>query len=252
MDNTDQFIKQFGEVAGKGAQAVVYVRDDIAVKVFNVGYLKPFVFYEAMVMTYIEDAGLPTPKIYEVLAVNGQMALKMSRAKGESLDDIMLKDSGKIPAILDKMIDLQRQIHKKSIPAIIGLKQKLKFIITGNSALTFEQKTDLLKLTDTLPEGSGLCHGDFHGRNILYNGKDYTIIDWIDVASGCVLGDVCRTYLIYALEAQYIADLYLEKYCTATGALKRDILCWAPVYAGSLIGQINEKYNKRLLEFLCR
>jgi len=35
-----------------------------------------------------------------------------------------------------------------------------------------------------LPDGEALCHGDFHPRNVIVDGDELTIIDWVDASSG--------------------------------------------------------------------
>jgi hypothetical protein len=56
MDAQDVFAERFGELVGRGSQAAVYARDDVAVKVYNAGYPKEYVFYEAAVMGFVEAA----------------------------------------------------------------------------------------------------------------------------------------------------------------------------------------------------
>lgn len=244
----DVFTERFGELAGRGAQADVYARNDVAVKVYRAGYPKAYAFYEAMIMSYIEAADLPAPKVYEVLRVNGQMAVRMSRVMGRSLNAIMAEKPEKVPEIIDKIIELQRQTHAKRIFLPIRLKDKLRILISGNAALDANLKKDLLASLEKLPEGDALCHGDFHGDNILCHNGTYAIIDWIDASTGCALGDACRTCLDYSLENRSLADLYLDRYCAATGSKKEDVLLWLPVQAGSMLGEVPDKYNKRLWE----
>lgn len=248
MSNGDVFAERFGELVGRGAQAAVYARDDVAVKVYRAGYPKAYVFYEAMIMSYIETTALPIAKVHEVLCVNGQMAIRMSRVTGRSLNAIMTETPDKAPEILDRIVALQRQIHEKRVFLPVRLKDKLRIAVGENSGLDAGQKKALLRLCETLPEGDSLCHGDFHGDNILFHDGAYALIDWIDASTGCAAGDACRTYLDYSLEVPEIADLYLNKYCAATDSKKENVLRWLPVQAGSMLGAVPEKYNKRLWE----
>lgn len=248
MSDTDFFAERFGELVGRGAQAAVYARDDIAVKVYRAGYPQAYVFYEAMIMSYIGTTDLPIAKAHEVLNVNGQMAIRMGRVTGRSLNAVMAETPEKTPEILDKIVALQRQVHGKSVFLPVRLRDKLRIAIGENAGLETSQKKALLRSCETLPEGDALCHGDFHGDNILLDDGKYAIIDWIDASTGCAAGDACRTYLDYSLEAPEIADLYLNKYCAATGSRKEEVLRWLPVQAGSLWGAVPERYNKRLWE----
>jgi len=248
MNVQDVFAEQFGELVGRGAQAAVYARGDIAVKVYRPGYQKEYVFYEAAIMAFVETTGLPVPKAYEVLCVHGQMALKMSRVHGRSLNQLMLAALGKVPEILDVLVDLQRKTQAQRILLQARLKHKLRALIAGNPELNAARKEKLLHICDQLPEGEALCHGDFHGDNILCQDGAYTIIDWIDASIGSPLGDACRTYLDYSFGDLTLAELYLSKYCAASGAKREDVLRWLPVQAGSMLGAMPPKFNLRLME----
>jgi len=45
MGGQDVLAERFGELVGRGAQAAVYARDEVAVKVYNAGYPKECVFH---------------------------------------------------------------------------------------------------------------------------------------------------------------------------------------------------------------
>ena len=63
-----------------------------------------------------------------------------------------------------------------------------------------ESKIDtVLKLTDDLPDGDILCHGDFHPDNIVMTERGSIIIDWTTASRGNLLADVARTSLILRL-----------------------------------------------------
>src|SRR5437899_4314271 len=48
-----------------------------------------------------------------------------------------------------------------------------------------------------LPNGTSLCHGDFHPENILFSSRGAIVIDWMTASRGDPLGDVaCTSRLI--------------------------------------------------------
>lgn len=115
MDTEDAFSERFGDLVGRGAQATVYARDNVAVKVYNAGYPNEFVFYEAAVMGFVEATGIPMSKPYEELSVDGQMCLKMSRVTGQSVYDMMAGDPDRATALMDDLVQLQMDIHAQEI-----------------------------------------------------------------------------------------------------------------------------------------
>ena len=248
MDNEKGMAERFGELAGRGAQAAVYARDEMAVKVFRAGYPKEYVFYEASMMAFVETTDLPVPQVHEVFSVEGRLAIRMSRARGRSINRLMQDDPARAPELLGAVVDLQRRTHAQRIPLPVRLKHKIVQLIGGSASLAPESQRALLERCAELPEGDALCHGDFHGDNILCHEGRYMILDWIDASIGCALGDACRTYLDYSFGRMDVADLYLEQYCAATGARREEILRWLPVQAGMLLGHVPDAFNARLLE----
>ncbi len=90
MGGQDVLAERFGELVGRGAQAAVYARDEVAVKVYNAGYPKEYVFHEAAVIAYVEAAAIPMSRPCEVLNVDGHMCLKTSRVTVQSVNDMIL------------------------------------------------------------------------------------------------------------------------------------------------------------------
>jgi aminoglycoside phosphotransferase (APT) family kinase protein len=113
-------------------------------------------------------------------------------------------------------------------------------------SLTPEEKERLTAMLAKLPEGIAICHGDFHGGNILFDGTTYTIIDWAEVACGAPAGDACRTYMDYYMGSREIAEAYLKKYCAASGLAREEILSWLPVTAGSIYGFMSDEWKKQI------
>lgn len=246
----DVLTERFGELVGRGAQAAVYARDDVAVKVYNAGYPKEYVFYEAAVMGFVEAAAIPMSKPYEVLDVNGQMCLKMSRVTGQSVNDMILGEPHRVQELMDDLVRLQMDIHARQIFMPVRLKPKLKELIAHNGHLDAARKQALLALCETMPDGDALCHGDFHGDNVLFHDGVYWVVDWIDAAKGDPLLDVCHSYVVHAFGGTEWAEFYLARYCAASGTKREDVLQWLPIQAGSMYGAIPDKFNAALLRMM--
>jgi aminoglycoside phosphotransferase (APT) family kinase protein len=52
-----------------------------------------------------------------------------------------------------------------------------------------------------LPQGTAVCHGDFHPDNVLIDGDTATIIDWTTASIGNPVADFALTSLILQLGA---------------------------------------------------
>jgi len=241
---------ELNKVVGTGAQATVYSSGKYAIKLFNENYNKTDVFYEALINSIIENTELPVPKTYEVLSIDNQMAIKMDYIKGKSLFDCILKDKNNIEVYFKQMVKLQIEMHSKKVYLPFSLKDKLKEKIQGNKNLSISQKEKVLTLLNNLPEGNELCHGDFHGYNILVCEGQYWIIDWIDSTYGCADGDVCRTYMIYSLYAPELAEIYLNLYCKETSKERERILAWLPVIATARLSENITNEEEKIMAWI--
>ena len=241
---------ELNKVVGTGAQATVYSSGKYAIKLFNENYNKTDVFYEALINSIIENTELPVPKTYEVLSIDNQMAIKMDYIKGISLFDCIFNDKDNIEVYFKEMVKLQVEIHSKKVSLPFSLKDKLKAKIQGNKNLSRDLKEKMLILLNDLPEGNKLCHGDFHGYNILVCEGEYWIIDWIDSTIGCADGDACRTYLLYSLYFPELSEMYLMLYCKETGKEKERILAWLPVLAAARLSENIGNEEEKLMALI--
>lgn len=238
------------KVIGKGAQATVYGSGKYAIKVFNETCDKTGVFYEALVNSIIENIDLPVPKTYEVLNINNQMAIKMDYIKGMSLFDCIFKDEDNIMIYMESMVKLHRDIHSKKASVPFSLKGRLKNKIIDNKELSITAKEKILNILSGLPDGNELCHGDFHGYNIMVDNDKYWVIDWVDSTYGCADGDVCRTYMMYMLHAPEQGEIYLDLYCKEAGKEKDKILEWLPVIATARLSENINNEREKIMEWI--
>lgn len=241
---------ELNKVVGTGAQATVYCSGKYAIKLFKENYDKTAIFYEALINSIVENTELPIPKTYEVLKIDNQMGIKMDYIKGISLIDSIFKDIDNTAVYLENMVKLQIEMHSKKISLPFSLKDKLKDKIQGNQDLGKTQKEKMLTLLKELPDGNELCHGDFHGYNILVCEGEYWIIDWVDSTYGCADGDACRTYMIYSIYAQDLAELYLTSYCKNTGKERDGILAWLPVVAAARLSENITNEEEMLISWI--
>jgi aminoglycoside phosphotransferase len=249
MSTQDLFSERFGELVGRGSQAAVYARGDVAVKVYNPGCNTAAVFYEAAVLGFVEAAGLRTPRPLEVLSVAGQMCLKMSRITGQSFNKLFFGDPDREREWMDELVRLQLEIHRKQIFLPVSQRHRIRDMITvGN--LDPVRRQALLAMCDRLPDGDTLCHGDFYFDNIFVDNGAYAVMDWNEAAKGDPLVDASHSYVVLSLTGREVAELYLERFCAACGAEREAILRWVPVMAGSLYGFLPDNLGSPLLQMV--
>ena len=244
------FEEMFGEIVGYGAQATVYAKGEYAVKLYRDGYPKRNVFSEAYVMANLESMNLPFPKVYEVLSVDGRYGLRMDRVKGKMLGEDY-GDPVKIYHALDAVIDLQCRLQKCTLGSWApDLRGRLHDDLERNDRLSSDLKKNLLELLGKLPDGVALCHCDFHGGNVFFDGANYTIIDLLQICRGDPAADGACSYVSHYLLHPDIGELYFNKYCGKSGISREDVLRWLPVYAGTLLGQVPEQFTPTIERFI--
>jgi len=244
--NDSEFQKRYGERVGLGQSAAVYAKNNIAAKVYreNQPHYQPFM--EAFYIALVGELGLPVPKIYAVETFLNQTAVVMDQVKGKSLYDIATEDPSRLEETLDKVVEMQIAMHKVSAGVFRPLKMVLGANIAASPGLTPEEKDRLTADLARLPDGLSICHGDFHGGNILFDKKTYIIIDWAEVACGAPAGDACRTYMDYFMGSRDLAEAYLKKYTAASGLSRDEILAWLPVTAGSIYGFLSDEWKRQI------
>lgn len=229
--------KQERELIGSGARADVYRAGRYALKVFHKGVNPAAIMREAYIGTLVADAGLPVPKVYGVEELEEGLAIKMEDVAGKNLHEAIIESPDRCGELVQKLASLQIEIHRAPVGLPFTLTEFFQQRINGCGALEEKVKSSLLRLLGTLPTGTALCHGDFHGGNVLTDGLRYTIIDWPNACAGHPDSDACRTWLIYALNIPEIADMYLESYCAEARRPIEEVLRWLPVLAGARLSE---------------
>lgn len=237
------------DIIGTGGEADVYKYDKYAVKLFKKHCSKNEAFYEAAVHTTIENTQLPVPKIHEVLKIKDRWAIVMDMVNGVTMKDVIFNDIGNVSLHISNIVDLQLKIHQTDGNGLNRLNERLISKIICTNILNNNQKQHLINSLNSFDIGNKLCHGDFHVMNLIKTNNEIMIIDWIDATCGNPEADVCRTYLLYLLYAEEIAELYLDAYCDKSNKDRKDITKWLPIIAGASLCENKSNEVETLLKY---
>lgn len=229
----------------------IYRDGDQVIKVFDKDYSKADVLNEALNQARIEGTDLNVPKILQVTMIDGKWAIVSEYIKGKTLAALMKENPDKYDEYLEKLVDLQMEVHSKKVPLLNKLKDKMNRKISETD-LDATTRYELHTRLESMPKHDKVCHGDFDPSNIIITdeGKAY-ILDWAHVTQGNASADVARTYLLFWLAGDITgADKYLNLFCKKSDTAKQYIQKWLPIVAASQSVKGKEQEREFLLSWV--
>ena len=233
----------------QGRTAEVYPWDDGTVLKLYRDWCPPdWIRYEARIAHAIYEAGVPSPAAGDIIEIDGRQGIIYEHLEGIS----MLQDMNARPWNLLKharsLAELHVKIHRQTISGLPSYKERLQRDVRTTEHLESGLKNKVLELLQSLPEGSSICHGDYHPGNVLLTKSGPVVIDWMTACSGSPWTDVARTSLILSIGAKdagkevrpilrmmirlYHAT-YLSRYRQLRHDLHGELVRWMPVIAAA-------------------
>ena len=237
------------EYIASGAQADIYKDGSKAIKIFKNYVPKNAIEYEVNLQKRAFDYGLPVPEIFDIIKIDGKIGIVMEFIVGIPVGKIISKDNTKLEDYLIKSIDIQNSIHKIETDKFPLMKNiQTDFLLNANKLIQINKEKILNKIESKVYENK-LCHGDFHFFNLIQTSNDIKIIDWVCASSGNPEADICRTFLLYKLNIEKLAEIYLETYCKIKNIDKLKIMSWISIIAGARLGEyVKDKNEENMLK----
>jgi uncharacterized protein (TIGR02172 family) len=178
-----------GSLIGKGMTAEVYkwgkdrvlklFYEDRVLKLFYEDFSYERVACEARIGKAVNEAGVPSPKIYDIVEIDGRKGIILQRIYGKTLSRLIKEEPWKLCHYAKQMARFQYKIHNYSISDVLP-SQKERFAremrnspnILGNKGIR------ILDYIDSLQDGNSICHGDIHFSNIIISDKGPVAFDW--------------------------------------------------------------------------
>jgi uncharacterized protein (TIGR02172 family) len=189
---------QYGARIGEGRTAEIFAwGDGEALKLFRPEFSSPAVStHEAKLARAVFAAGAPSPAVGEVVEVEGRAGVIYERIAGPSLDAQVRAKPWLVPRVARVLAETQAAVHACVLPTLPPLREVLQERIREARPLTPALRAAALHALERLPDGSALCHGDFHVGNVLLSAHGPLVIDWENATSGYPLADGARTLLL--------------------------------------------------------
>jgi aminoglycoside phosphotransferase (APT) family kinase protein len=195
----------------------------------------------------VNESGYPSPRVFEVVTVEGRQGIVMERIDGPSMFDLVRRRPWKLFWSARMLGELHAQLHgREAPPGLRTQREQVEDWIARAADLSPEDRKAAVEASQKLPVGSALCHADFHPDNILITAKGPVVIDWSGATCGHPMGDVARTvnlirYANLPQEApahlkvmlnfsrRILLSKYLQTYFRLRPGRVDDLAIWEPI-----------------------
>ena len=179
---------------GRGYTAEVFAWGEGRVlKLFVPGYPEDAARKEYALSCWMDETDVPHPRSHEFTVLDGRFGIVYDRVLGIPLTDWVLQ-TGDLEGCAARMAALHRQLGRYPGDGLSDYRAFLRWGMerAGNGVLPADGQA----LLAALPEGSTLCHGDFHPGNLLVQGSDTVVIDFMNLCRGPWFYDVARAVFL--------------------------------------------------------
>lgn len=221
-------------VIARRTNKTIYRDGEKSIKVFNLNYPKTDILNEALNQASMEATPLNTPRLLEVLKIDGRWAIISDYISGKTLASLMRDNPDKYDEYLEIFAELQLLVNEQKVDDLNTLKEKMTRRIP-KADLPAEKRAELMEKLAAMPESDRVCHGDFSPGNIIIAayGTPY-IIDWSHVTQGEPAADAARTFLLFTVAGENEhAEKYLKTYCKLSGTDEAYVRSWIPLVAAT-------------------
>lgn len=187
------------EVIARGMRSEIIAWEPGRVlKLYHRGWPAAAVAGEVEATAHVFRLGIPAPRIYGSLELEGRHGIILERLTGPTMGEALLADPKRYAELARMLADVQAAVHAHEVPEASPQREQLRRRINSpRSPLPDDLKRAATTVLETLPTGHTVCHGDLHLHNIIVSAeRGPVIIDWDSPAAGNPLADVARTLLI--------------------------------------------------------
>ncbi len=233
------------ELVGTGLTADVYAWGEGRVlKLLRERYGRSSAEREYMVTRTVREFGIPAPMAHEVVEVGGRYGIVFDRVIGITLLQYFQSHPWALFAGARQLAELHARLHECTAPdGIPSQHEQIGARIDSLAELSESEKDAARRVLSGLPEGTSLCHGDFHPGNIIMTDNGPVIIDWGWAARGNPSGDVACTSrlferaslpestpahlrLLFGMSRTLLHENYLRRYLRLRPGTREEIAAW--------------------------
>jgi aminoglycoside phosphotransferase (APT) family kinase protein len=187
-----------GALIAEGRTAQVYaLGDDRVVKVLRTGFPDEQGNAEALAARLADGAAIGAPAFFGTTRVDGRFGLIYERVEGESMLEHLTARTGSSGSLATTLGTLHAAMHQASGHALPPFRAAIEAALGGSARHAGKGAVGVaLRRLHRLPEGTAICHGDFHPGNVMMTASGPRVIDWLTASSGPPAADVARTLFL--------------------------------------------------------
>lgn len=144
------------------------------------------------------EAGIPTPKVYEIVRDGKDHGILTEKIEGKKSFSRLCADSpAQIPQIAAQMAAYGKALHRMPIQAsahVIPMKELLLGALASSILVTDAQREQLSEVVKAMPDTGTVLHGDFQPGNIILAGNKHYWIDLGWLSQGYYMMDLAHLY----------------------------------------------------------
>jgi len=194
------------EVIGQGGHGKVYRLDEeTIIKVYHDGSPLSLIEKER---EYAKNAfvhGVPSAIAYDIVETEEGYGVVFEMAGATTAGKFIMAHPDKLREYAVKFGALLKTLNTtEADPKLYGdikdiYRDRLK---KGEQYFTDEENAQLEKILNSIPNGSGMIHGDYHTNNVMVQSDgELVLIDMADISRGNALFDIGGAYLVMCMSA---------------------------------------------------
>jgi len=250
---------------GQGREAEVFAwTDGYVLKLFWPEFSLADAELEAHLTQQAWLLGAPAPRVEDLLEFEGRWGLVLEWIRGVPLTEYIQAHPDRLRFAAQMLGALHRHLHSKAAGHLPSQRQYLIQRIQS-CRLPEEQREAFLQHLKQLPDGSALCHGDFHPENVLLGEQGLFAVDWPYATRGNPVADVARTTLLMLYcelpsnlpareeimrQRQFFYQTYLEHYQNFSGLEMAQLRAWMPIVAAARLRENIPHEEPRLMRLI--
>ncbi len=187
---------QKAPLIARGRTAEVYSRNETEILKLFYDWCEPaWSAREAKISRLVFARGLPTPECLETVELDGRRGLVYRRVRGPSMLSAMSRSPWLVTTQANVFAELHFRVHSENGVGLRGVRTHLEAAIE-KADIPAELRRRALQVLSELPDGSSLCHFDFHPDQVILSESGPVIIDWMSALEGDPMADVARTIVL--------------------------------------------------------